>query len=89
MKQNLSPYKLTNLTTQLVGPTSFLESNLIDYTANTINSPVGNVTQIDVYNSVTFNLTVYGYGIRINNLLHCIILVNNTNGQIISSFLED
>ncbi len=72
-----------------MGPTSFLESTLVDYTANTVHRPVGDFTRVDVYNSVTFNITVYGYGIRTNKLLHCAILINNTDGQIITSFLED
>ena len=86
IKQKLTPtYQVSNLTTQLVGLASFLNSTLTNYTVN--NSPMGAI-RVDVYDTVSMNITVYGYGIVVNQPYHITVLINSTNGQIISSFIN-
>ena len=86
VKQKLTPiYQVSSLTTQLVGIASFLNSTLTNYTVN--NAPLG-VIRIDVYDTVSMNLTIYGYGIVVNQPYHITILIDSTNGQIISSVIN-
>ncbi|RAR74077.1 hypothetical protein [Flavobacterium aciduliphilum] len=86
IKQKLTPtYRVSNLTTQLVGIASFLNSTLTNYTVN--NSPMGTI-KIDVYDTVSMNITVYGYGIVVNQPYHITVIIDSSNGQIISSFIN-
>ncbi len=56
-----------------------------NYSVN--NAPI-QVVRIDVYDTVSMNITIYGYGIVVNQPYHITVLVNSTNGQIISSVIN-
>lgn len=82
IKQIITPYSITNVSTQLVGLTLFDDWTQTDYTVN-IND---NEVRVDLYGVESIKIFIEGIGTFYSQSVHYVILIHKISGEIFAAY---